>query len=203
MTIDGHDRVASNVMVFRCAAPAGRGAFHRSSLSLTATLALVVLTCATFVRTGDSPELRSLTGGPQPAFSLDDLSHRPVSLGDARGDIVLVHFFATLCEPCRDELPALRRLVERSDPARLTVISISVAEVDLRVRGFIEKTPVNFPVLLDRDRAVAKSWNVSTLPTTFILDRARKPRLFIERDYDWDRFDPALLLDITATGGKP
>jgi hypothetical protein len=111
LTIDGHDRVASNVMVFRCAAPAGRGAFHRSPLSLTAALALVVLACATLARAGDSPELRSLTGGPQPAFSLDGLSRRPVSLGDAYGDIVLVHFFAAWCEPCCDELPALHRLV--------------------------------------------------------------------------------------------
>lgn len=98
-------------MVFRCTAPAGRGAFHRSSLSLIAALALVVLACATLARAGDSPELQPWTGGPQPTFSLDDLSRRPVSLGDARGDIVLVHFFATWCEPCRDELPALHRLV--------------------------------------------------------------------------------------------
>jgi thiol-disulfide isomerase/thioredoxin len=111
MTIDGHDRVASNVMVFRCAAPAGRGAFHRSSLSLTAALALVVLACATLARAGDSLELQPWTGDPQLNFSLDDLSREPVSLGDARGDIVLVHFFATWCEPCRDELPTLHRLV--------------------------------------------------------------------------------------------
>ncbi len=57
----------------------------------------------------------------------------------------------------------------------------------MRVRNFVEKLPVNFPVLLDRDRSVAKAWNVSALPTTFILDRNLKPRLFVERDYDWDQ----------------
>lgn len=102
---------------------------------------------------------------------------------------MVVHFFATWCEPCRDELPALNRLVARSDPAKLRVVTISVAEVDVRVRNFVEKLPVNFPVLLDRDRSVAKAWNVSALPTTFLLDRTLKPRLFVERDYDWDRLD--------------
>jgi peroxiredoxin len=125
----------------------------------------------------------------KPVFNLDDLDRRVVSLADQRSEIVIVHFFATWCEPCRDELPALNRLVARTDPAKLRVLTISVAEVDVRVRNFVEKLPVNFPVLLDRDRSVAKSWNVSALPTTFILDRTLTARLFVERDYDWDRLD--------------
>jgi peroxiredoxin len=100
-----------------------------------------------------------------------------------------VHFFATWCEPCREELPALRRLVQRTDPNEFSALAISVAEPDSRVRTFIENLPVNFPVLLDRDRSVAKSWGVYALPTTFILDRELKPRLFVETDYDWDKFD--------------
>jgi peroxiredoxin len=136
----------------------------------------------------DAP-LSQWQGDSQPLFTLDDLRKAPVSLADLRSDILIVHFFATWCEPCREELPALRRLVERSDPRRLRVVTVSVAEVDVRVRNFVEKTPVNFPILLDRDRSVAKSWNVNALPTSFVLDRHLRPRLFIEREYDWDRFD--------------
>ena len=130
----------------------------------------------------------------KPIFNLEDLGRRPVSLADQRSEIVLVHFFATWCEPCRDELPALNRLVARSDPEKLRVLTISVAEVDVRVRNFVDKLPVNFPVLLDRDRAVAKAWDVSALPTTFILDRSLRPRLIVERDYDWDRLDVGQIL---------
>ena len=137
----------------------------------------------------DSPAQLARNDAQKPPFNLDDLNRQPVSLADRRSEIILVHFFATWCEPCRDELPALNRLVARTDRANLRVISISVAEVDVRVRNFVEKLPVNFPVLLDRDRSIAKDWNVSTLPTTFILDRNLKSRLFVERDYDWDRLD--------------
>ena len=73
---------------------------------------------------------------------------------------------------------------------------VSVAEVELRVRRFLETTPVNFPVLLDQDRAVAKAWKVSTLPSTVILDSALKPRLAAEGDFAWDRIEPGALIDL-------
>jgi peroxiredoxin len=125
-----------------------------------------------------------------PLFTLPDASGTDVPLADQRGRIVLVHFFATWCEPCREELPALNRLSARAG-SNVKVIAISVAEADLRVRRFIETMPVNFPVLLDRERAVAKAWNVTTLPTTFVLDANLRPRFVVETDFAWDTFDAA------------
>jgi peroxiredoxin len=192
--------------VFAIAAPAWRGANGRLWLALIlgAGLALSAWPTASSAA-GDSlaesstadlaqPAELAQIDGQRPLFNLDDLNRRAVSLADQQGEIVLVHFFATWCEPCREELPALNRLVARSDPGKLRVLTISVAEVDVRVRNFVDKLPVNFPVLLDRDRSVARAWNVSALPTTFILDRNLKPRLFVERDYDWDRFDVGQIL---------
>jgi peroxiredoxin len=154
-----------------------------------------VLVCArSAARGGDSAAEFAESFAEKRVFSLDDLNRQPVSLADQRGEIVVVHFFATWCEPCRKELPALNRLVGRSDPRQLRVVTVSVAEVDVRVRNFVEKLPVNFPILLDRDRSVAKAWQVSALPTSFILDRNLQPRLFVERDYDWDRVDIRQLL---------
>ena len=179
-------------------APAGRGTFQ----NLVALFALSFVLCVSAVYASESdesrPALATWAGPAKSPFLLDDLDNAAVSLADVRADIVVVHFFATWCEPCRDELPALRRLVERSDPAQLRVISISVAEVGARVRNFVEKLPVNFPILLDSDRAVARSWGVSALPTTFILNRDLSPRLFVERDYDWDQIDVPQLLTLIA-----
>ena len=127
-------------------------------------------------------ELQVWTGGDRPAFVLPDLDGADIALRSRHGSMVLVHFFATWCEPCRDELPALRRLVARSADVGVTVL----AEVDERVRRFFETIPVNFPILLDRDRAVAKAWEVHTLPTTFVLDRTLKPRLVAEGEFAWD-----------------
>ena len=152
---------------------------------------------------GDSPAELAPAQGDKPAFRLADTAGAETALSTFAGRTVVVHFFATWCEPCREELPALNRLVERGRDKNLTVIAISVAEVPVRVRRFMDTTPVGFPILLDQDRSVAKAWDVSSLPTTFILDADLKPRLAVEREYDWDRLDVATLLKNLAGEKTP
>ena len=110
---------------------------------------------------------------------------------------MLVHFFATWCEPCREELPALNRLAARAG-GDVTVLAIAVADADRSVQRFFATAPVDFPILLDRDRAVAKAWNVATLPTTFVLDAGLRPRFVVETDYAWDSLDPKELTSTSA-----
>jgi peroxiredoxin len=143
----------------------------------------------TVVDEAESTQLRVWAGPHKPPLVLEDINSHQVRLETGDGSISVVHFFATWCEPCRAELPALDRLIARTNPSRLRVVAISVAEVEARVRSFIDKHSVKVQILLDRDRSVARAWKVHALPTTFILDQYLRPRLFIERDYDWDRFD--------------
>lgn len=145
------------------------------------------------------PRLLPLLQAAKPAFTLDDSNRQTIALNDLRGQTVLVHFFATWCEPCRVELPALHRLAERAGAIR--ILAISVAEPEARVRNFLDKMPLGFPILLDRDRAVARAWNVSALPTTYILDGALQPRLFIESNYPWDTFDVSTLESSWSSNG--
>jgi peroxiredoxin len=133
-------------------------------------------------------QLARIDAPAKPDFSLRDLDGKSVAFEAFRGRTLLVHFFATWCEPCREELPALGRFLDRSADSA-SVLAISVAEPDQRVRRFFGQTPVNFPVLLDLDRNVAKSWNISALPTTYILDADMKPALMIETEFPWDMID--------------
>jgi peroxiredoxin len=131
-------------------------------------------------------ETLELWAGAQPAFfTLDDLDRRPVSLADFRGRPAIVHFFATWCEPCLRELPALAALHDRHRSAELAILAISVNEPDIRVRRFFERAPVPFPVLLDRDRAIAKGWRADVLPTSILLDRSLTPHRIVEGEFDW------------------
>ena len=129
----------------------------------------------------------------KPVFSLQDTSGASVALEKFRGRVVLVNFFATWCEPCRDELPSLDRLIERAGDKGPVVLAISVAEPSQRVTRFLEKMPLNFPVLLDETRAVTKSWEVEILPSTFVLDDQLRLRLIVKGDHNWDEVDPAAL----------
>lgn len=137
---------------------------------------------------GEDHGLRAVDGD-KPGFSLADLSGQSVTLADFSGRAVLVHFFATWCEPCREELPALQRLATRDRD--VTVVAIAVADTPLRVKRLLAQVPVEFPILLDADRAAARAWGVTTLPTSFFFSADQATRLVVEQEYDWDRFDPA------------
>jgi peroxiredoxin len=169
-------------------APEFRGAqFGDIGLSFRITILATLLVLAS---SSDSraTELRRIDEPAKPDFSLPGLDGTTVPLTSFKGRTVLVHFFATWCAPCREELPALTRFLNRS-ASYASVVGISVADIDQRFNRFLEQTPVNFPVLLDRERTVAKSWNVTTLPTTYVLDANMKPLLVVEADFQWDTVD--------------
>lgn len=171
---------------------ATRRAFRVLLTGIVASLALVPAGGGR----ADDIDLRAAVGA-KPLFTLTDLSGTLVRLTDLRGHPVLVHFFATWCEPCRDELPALRRLAERSPQTR--ILALSVGEPDDRVRRFREAVPVDFPLLLDRDGGTAKAWDVSILPTTYVLDADLAVRLVAEHDVAWDRPEIGQVLDGVST----
>jgi peroxiredoxin len=162
-----------------------------------AFLPILTLLCFAFAMVGatfplHAAKLRPLAGADPPHFNLRATTDTDFSLVSVRGHRVLVHFFATWCEVCREELPSLNRLAERAN-GNVKVVAISVSEPDRRVRRFVETTPVKFPVLLDHDGTTAKAWKVSTLPTTFLLDTSLHPRLVVDTDFAWDSLDLARL----------
>lgn len=166
-------------------APAWRGSIVQSLVFL----ALFALPGG--VAKADSAQLKPWTG-PAPAFALANSQGATGGIQPNPAGITVVHFFATWCEPCREELPALSRLAHRAGAAA-RVIAISVAEPEMRVRRFLATTQTDFPILLDPDRATARAWGVSVLPTSYVLDAALAPRLAAEESVAWDQVEPHLL----------
>jgi thiol-disulfide isomerase/thioredoxin len=147
-------------------------------------------------------ELQAIPPTPRPGFTLPETAGGSLTLADWRGRIVLVHFFATWCEPCRAELASLSWLVQGGAHGKqIAVVAVNVAEVPVRVRRFLEAAPVSFPVVLDVGRAVTRAWGVSILPTTFVLDPALQPRLLVEGDLEWSR--PDVLAALAAIEAAP
>lgn len=117
-----------------------------------------------------------------PALRLDTLDGPPAGLtGDETAAII--HFFATWCEPCRSELPALGRFAVRRPDVR--VLLVDVAEPEDRIRRFFAGHAAPGAILLDRDRAAARRWGVSLMPATFVVAEGRL-RLAHEGEVDWD-----------------
>ena len=129
----------------------------------------------------------STEGGQAPAaMVLTDMAGREVDLSSFKGDVVLVNFWATWCEPCREEMPSLQRLQQKFGAKGLRVLAVNVGEGVPRIRQFLERTPVSLSILRDAESDVMRAWRVRMLPASFVVDRRGMLRyqLVGEADYD-------------------
>ncbi|MGO4741406.1 TlpA family protein disulfide reductase [Bosea sp. 2KB_26] len=133
---------------------------------------------------GSAEELKPWFAETAPTLVLDRLDGARIDLAELRGGPVIVHFFATWCAPCIEEMASLNALAGQQ-PVQLTILAVDVGEVDARVRTFFRERPVSFPILLDRDRSTMKAWHVEGLPTSFVLNRDLSPALKAEEPLDW------------------
>ena len=148
---------------------------------------IVVTALAAFwIAAAGAQELKAWAGDT-PAFALQDLAGKDHSLETYRGKVVLVNFWATWCEPCRDEMPSIERLRTALQGKPFVVLAVNLGEPQSWIRTFLEKTPVGFPVLLDRDMAVAKAWKARILPATYIVGPDGKIRYSYVGELDWSQ----------------
>ena len=122
------------------------------------------------------------SGQEAPNFEATDISGKSWSLRALRGRPVLINFWATWCEPCRKELPALEGLARRTK-GRVTVLTVNVDENEEAAKSFFPKG-TNLPVLLDNQRQAAKRFGAEKFPETFLLDsRGQLQHLFFQADW--------------------
>jgi thiol-disulfide isomerase/thioredoxin len=142
---------------------------------------------AAWVCAASGEELKPWAGGSTPPLALQDLEGRSHSLESHRGKVVLINFWATWCEPCREEMPSIERLRRSLDGRPFVVLAVNLAEPPSRIRGYLEKMPLHFTVLLDRDTAAAKAWKARILPSTYIVGPDGKIRYSYVGELDWSQ----------------
>lgn len=106
-----------------------------------------------------------------PEFALPALDGSRVALGDLRGQVVLLNFWATWCVPCRAEMPEIQAAYQTQRDQDFIVLAINAAEDDNTVAQFVQEFHLTFPTLLDRDGAVVRQYQVQALPTSLFIDR--------------------------------
>jgi cytochrome c biogenesis protein CcmG/thiol:disulfide interchange protein DsbE len=111
-----------------------------------------------------------IVGAPAPGFSLGDLQGRLVALSSLRGKAVLLNFWATWCEPCREELPMLDGIA-RKYAETLSVIGVETGDPGDAVRSFTDPLALtSVTILLDPSFAARDLYLVRGLPTSFFID---------------------------------
>jgi peroxiredoxin len=122
-----------------------------------------------------------------PDFQARTTDDRPLHLGDFKGKVVFLNFWATWCDPCREEMPSMERLHRIYKDRGLVVLAISLDSQGAGVvNPFVKKLGLTFPVALDPKMAVREKYGVWVVPSTFIIDRTGKRVLFANGAREWD-----------------
>jgi peroxiredoxin len=123
---------------------------------------------------------------PAPDFVIENLSGGDTGLADYKGKVLLLNFWATWCMPCRAEMPGMEALWQKYREQGFVVVGISNDEGSKkRVETFTRLLDLSFPILLDPEGEVNDLYEVSNMPTSFLIDRNGKIISRIVGSDDW------------------
>lgn len=120
--------------------------------------------------------------GKAPAFNLSTSTSGTDSLANHAGEVVMINFWASWCEPCRTEFPLIDNLYKKYKKLGFTVLAINIEPDSKAALSFIKDMPVSFPILLDAKNTVSEAYKVDAMPTTVLVDRKGNMR-FLHRGY--------------------
>lgn len=138
---------------------------------------------------------RPLNTGPGPAISafdrllaakLPDAAGKLQPIEQWRGKVLVVNFWATWCPPCREEMPALQALWDKTGERPFVLLAVSVGESRQTVRSFAEKNGYDMPIYLDPTGKAGGAYGARSIPTTFVLDKEGRAIAYAVggREYD-------------------
>jgi len=119
-------------------------------------------------------------------FSLPTLTGENQSLGDLKGKVVFLNFWATWCGPCRAEMPSMEALHNSYREKGLEILAVNSGENQAQVLAFMTGNQLSFPVALDVDGKVSQAYGIQAIPTSFLIDREGKIIARLVGSLDWD-----------------
>lgn len=134
-------------------------------VKLVAILGLVLV----FVVTQPAQAIEE--GKPAPALEAKLLDGTPFSLSAAAGNVVIVNFWASWCEPCREEMPALETYYQKHRAEGLKVLAISMDEAADETKAREVMRSFTFPAALVRNTSIKGYGRIWRIPLTFVIDR--------------------------------
>ena len=124
---------------------------------------------------------------PAPSFSLKDMDGKEHKLSDYLGKPVIVSFWATWCPPCRAEIPYFNRAWDKLKKDDIAMLFVNINEGKETIEAY-EKNhqAINPTILLDETAGQLHNWNMTGLPTTFIIDPEGRVAYQAMGEREWD-----------------
>lgn len=113
---------------------------------------------------------RPEVGDLAPNFTLTTLDGKESSLEDLKGKVVMINFWASWCEPCRTEMPAMQEAYEKYKDQGFEIVAVNIAETDVTAASFARQYGLTFPIWMDRDREVTQLYKIGPIPSSLFVD---------------------------------
>ena len=144
--------------------------------ALVVAFSLTIAACGGAEKGADSAsDPGTLVGNPAPDFHLTAVSgsKEAISLKELHGQVVLLDFWGTFCEPCKKSFPKLEELNHKYASNGLRIIGVSEDEDEDKdkIPGFAKTYGATFTLAWDGDKAVARRYKPETMPSSFLIDK--------------------------------
>ena len=138
---------------------------------------------------------KAVTGLDAPDLALTDASGKTLRLSDLRGAVVFVNFWATWCQPCREEIPSIEKLYSslKDDPGFRMVTILYRDDYD-KAMAYLKGNNYDFPVWMDNGEKGARAYGVTGVPETYIVDKKGVLREKVIGPADWSAPEAAGLV---------
>jgi thiol-disulfide isomerase/thioredoxin len=135
--------------------------------------------------------IRNYDIGAAPDFTLQDVDGESFELKSTRGHWVFLHFWASWCGPCKEEMPTIQKLADvltdKSATENFQIVMINTAEDEDNIFEFLGTIDVELNSLMDVDGLVTEVWKPRGLPTTFLIDPEGKVKYQAIGGREWNQ----------------
>ena len=113
---------------------------------------------------------------PRTAINAENFQGIPINESKSelfmyQNQFIILNFWATWCIPCLKELPDMERLHQKLGKDGLVILAVAMGEDKQKVKKFLKKHHLTFPIMVDPDMQISELYGVQNLPVTFLIDR--------------------------------
>ncbi len=156
------------------------------TFALTSVVALILAATACRKKEDPPPVPKVVTAadistlpklGPAPAWTLQDINGKTVTLAELKGKVVVLDFWATWCGPCRMEIPGYIEMTKKYAADGLVIVGASTDQGGPEVvKPFADKMGINYLLVMADEATVVAYGANEAIPTTIIIDREGQVR---------------------------
>ncbi|MFQ5441544.1 MAG: TlpA disulfide reductase family protein [Thermodesulfobacteriota bacterium] len=171
-----------------------------------AGIVVVVVAVVAYIVMSQSQKFEPVVKGSEAIdFTLPDLDGTEMKLSDFRGKVVFLNFWATWCDPCKEEIPSMQAMYESLQGKPFEIVAVSIdKDPPERVKAFAVEYGITFTVLHDRRGRIKDTYKTTGVPETFIIDQNGVVAEKVWGPRDWsDRRSLITILDLLENGPRP